>query len=139
ALVPYIVVSYAGDGCVVQLSFASKLGLREGCHANDVAAELPVDAGFSFGREERPFDTYIGAATVRLKTVQALHRLPEQCAQMRAERLGKRDMCDDAALKKTVGATLGAIKDLIGHNKIERSVVLAQTADGADGDNPLNA
>src|SRR5581483_1123417 len=89
--------------------------------------------------EERTLHTDIRTALMDLHIPQFARRIEQQPAESRTKRIGEGAMDNDATLEKTIDATFGAIKELIGNNQVAWGNMLAQATHGAHGDDPFNA
>ena len=66
-------------------------------------------------------------------------RRPARCDRSRAERIGEADVRDDTVAEERARPLRRAVDELIRHDEVAGRDLLAQTADRADRDDPLDA
>src|SRR5687768_13760208 len=67
------------------------------------------------------------------------HGISADLRKLRTNRMRKRHVRSDAVAEKCADAALRAIEELIGHDDVERRILLLEAADSAGGDDPLDA
>ena len=154
ALAPRVVVRDRRDERVAQLRLARKLRLGEDAHVDDVPAPLAVHPALRARGELRALHAHD-----RLPRVQPrLRRAPqidlargglddlararlEPRDELAGEGVAERGMRDDGrALEEARGAhALGAVDDLVGEDEVARGELLAEGADGGEGEDGADA
>ena len=125
---PAIVVGDHRDGRVADLGFAGELGLGHVGHADHVAVPGPVELAFGKARELRSFHDHVGAAALQRDAGCGPGR-GQRVADPAADRVRHRDMRDAARAEKALLPRKGAVDELVDHDKIAGSQILAQAAD----------
>jgi cysteine-rich repeat protein len=138
ALLPAVVVRDEGGHRVAHLGLARELGLRDGRHADHRGAERAVEVGLGLRRELGALHADVGAALARRQAELAALRA-EQPRLLGAERAVEGDVGDDAVAEERRGPALRPVEDLVGDDEVQRRQLLAQRADGADRQQPLDA
>ena len=90
-------------------------------------------------RELRPFHADVRAAPVHGRAGRVRPTSYAIVAQRPAERMREADVRDEPVAEERADAPARAIEELIGNDEIERLVVLAQAADRARRQDPLDA
>ena len=102
---------------------------------------MPQDAiqlRFGERRELRALHVDVGAAAVH-RRADRLGGVGRDRRQIAADRMRERNVRDEATAEERADAALGPIEELIGHDDVERPVLLPQAADGAGRQDPLDA
>ena len=135
---PAVVVGDERERRVADLRFARELRFLQVRHADDVEARRR-------GRRStrRSSRTAAPPCTRRCRPVHGragvVRRVEHDVAQRPAERMREPDVRDEAVAEERADAPARAIEELIGHDEVERLVVLAQAADRARREDPLDA
>src|SRR5271167_2529111 len=135
---PAVVVCNHGDGGVAEFRFASELRFRHVGHANDFPPMGTMEIGFGKGGELRPLHANIGAPAMH-GNAGGHASICQDGRELRAGRLVKGDVSDDAVAKESRLAALGAIDKLIHDQEFPRAQILLKRADSADGNDTLHA
>ncbi len=134
-LVPAIVIRNHGDGDVAQLGFAGQSGLREVGHADHVHAPTAIQIGLSFGRELRPFHVEVGAAPLHIHAGATASALKHYRLFL-TNWMSKPNVRDKSVAEERVDTVARAIDKLIRNDKVERSMLFLQRADGRQRNDP---
>ncbi len=138
-VLPAVVVGDHRHRRVGDLRFPAAFGLPQVGHADHVVAELAVGERLRARAEGRAFHVHVSPAVVdaRLERPGGLQQEPPQFL---ANRVGERDVPDDAAAEEGVGGgLLGAVQELVGQHDVTGPVFRLERADGADADHPGHA
>ena len=131
ALAPAIIIGDHADRGVGQLRLAGQLCLRHAGHADHVAARRAPGSALGAGRELRAVDRDIAAAASHWRA-RRLGRVGGERREARADRIGHRDMGDDAGAEEARRAAMGAVEILVDDDEPPRRQLLAQRADRRD-------
>ena len=140
--VPAVVVGRHADHLVRQLGLARQLGLGQHAHVDDGAAPRAVHVALGARAELGALHADDGALVVQDDAVAAHggRALLNDGAQLGVERVRETDVANDAALEEGEGAhALGPVDDLVRDDKVHRLDLLAQGADGGEGDDGAHA
>ena len=135
---PAIVVGNPGHSGVAHFGFPGELGFGQGGHSDNVRAPGAVHKGFGFGGKGGAFHHHHRAAGVA-GNADFLSGGGDNGAAGGAKGFGKRDVGNDAGVKKGADPAAGAVNKLVGDYQIQGGKILFQAADGADGKEPLHA
>lgn len=139
---PAVVVGRHADHLVGQLGLAGQLGLGQGRHVDHAAAPRAVHMALGAGAEGRTLHADDGSLVVEHDAV-AFHgrgTLLDDLREARVEGVRETDVADYAALVEGEGPdALGAVDDLVGNDKVHGLDLLAQGADGREGDDGAHA
>lgn len=139
---PAVVIGGHADHLVGQLGLTGQLGLGQSRHVDDAAAPRAVHVALGAGAEGGALHADDGALVVQDDTV-ALHgggALLNNSGKAGVKGVGKTDVSYNAALVEGEGAdALGAVDDLVGDDEIHGLDLLAQRADGGEGDDGAHA
>ena len=135
---PAIVIRDHRHRGVANLRFARELGLGQIRHSNHFKTQLAIHMGFGQRGKLRPFHANVRAAPVDAHFGK-IARGAENSGNLRADRLVKAHMRNHAIAKKCGDPVTRAIVELVRNQKIERLQIFLQGADGAHGNNSLDA
>ena len=136
---PAIVIGDHRHGRVSNLRLARTLGLAQVGHPDDVIAQFVIGNGLSASAERRAFHVHVSAAIMNSR-FQGTRAFQQNESQLFTNRIGKRNMPDDAAPKKCVGERLlRAVEKLVRQDNIARFVFGLKGTHGTDADDPGDA
>ena len=136
--VPAVVVGDERQRDVADLRFAGELRFLQVRHADDVHAPRSVQLRLGERGELRPLHADVGAAAMHVRA-DGRNRSAPTCASSGQIGMRERHVRGESAAEERADARLGPIEKLIGHDDVERRVLLLEAADRAGGDDPLDA
>ena len=136
--VPGVVVGDQGQRRVADLGLARELGLLQVRHPDDVHAPRPIQPRLGERRELRPFHVHVGPAPVH-GGADVRRGVGRDGRERPAKRVREADVRDEPPAEERADAPLRAIEELVGHEDVERPVLLLEAADGARRQQALDA
>ena len=122
---PAVVVGDERERRVADLRLARELGFLQVRHADDVHAPRPVEPRLGQRRELRPLHVDVGAAAVHRRADRLGGSRPRWPTASPQNGCANADVRDEPAAEERADAPLRAIEELIGHDDVERPVLLA--------------
>src|SRR5882762_3392213 len=136
--VPAIVICNHGDGGVADLRFARELRFGGVGHPYHVELHGSVEMRFGKRRKLRAFHVDVGSLAVN-RDSRGDARVGEHGGKLCTCGLVERHMRDQSVAKERRNAPLGAVEKLVRNKKLAGAQIFLQRADGADGNDALNA
>src|SRR3990170_429994 len=137
-VLPAVVIRRQSQGRKTNLRFAGQFSLLQIGHADHIRPPATVKMRLRAGGKLRPFHAEIGPPRVNPRAF-SLRAVDQPARKLLAKGIRQAHVGDDALAEKAAWPMGRAVDELVRYDNMAGFNLLAQTPDGADGHDPLDA